>query len=257
MNRLARGVLPPLATFLVLLAVWETVVRVWEIERFVLPSPSRIWQAANAKSDLLLKATWITASEAVFGFAASLVVGACVACVFSQSRVIRSSLFPYAIFLQTVPIIAIAPLIVIWYGVGFGSVVLVSFILSVFPIISNMTAGMLAVDPGLMELFRLNKASRSQVLWKLRVPNSMPYLIAGAKTSCGAAVIGAIIGEFFTGTVLGDVGLGNQIDAARQVLEIDLLFACVFASTVLGVAIFGTVSLIGDAVLRRWFESPS
>lgn len=257
MNRFARALLPPLATFLLLLVVWETVVRVWEIERFVLPSPSRIWQVANAKSDMLLKATWITASEAVCGFAASLLIGSLVACVFSQSKAIRSSLFPYAIFLQTVPIIAIAPLIVIWYGVGFGSVVLVSFILSVFPVISNMTAGLLAVDPGLMELFRLNRATRWQVLCKLRIPNSMPYLIAGAKTASGAAVIGAIIGEFFTGAVLGDAGLGYQIDAARDVLAIDLLFACVFASTGLGVAIFGTISLIGDAILRRWFDSPS
>ncbi len=256
MKRFLHTVLPPLATFILVLAAWETVVRVKNIEPFVLPAPTQILEAAQARSGDLVQATLVTAGEAICGFTASLVVGSVVACIFSQSTAIRSSLFPYAIFLQTVPIIAIAPLIVIWYGVGFGSVVIVSFILSVFPVISNVTAGLLTIDPGLMELFRLNNATRWQLLWKLRIPNSVPHLITGAKTASGAAVIGAIIGEFFTGSILGAQGLGNQIDGARYVLAIDFIFACVFASTALGVTIFGTVSMIGNAVLNRWYDSP-
>lgn len=245
---------PPVGTFVALLVVWEIAVRATGIQRFVLPSPLQIAEAASKHRDALLEATWITATESLCGLAASVVAGAMIACVFSQSKPIRASLFPYAIFLQTVPIVAIAPLIVIWFQAGFHSVVLVSFIISVFPIISNMTAGLMAVDRGLIELFQLNHASRWQVLWKLRLPNSVPQLVTGIKTSSGAAVIGAIVGEFFAGQSLGDSGLGYHIQSAVPLLQTDLLFATVFASTFLGVTIFGSVSLVGAWILARRFD---
>ncbi|MDA1013440.1 MAG: ABC transporter permease [Planctomycetota bacterium] len=245
---------PPVGTFLALLVVWEAVVRVTGIQRFVLPSPLQILEAAWKQRAALVDATCITAMEALSALTASVIVGSAVACVFSQSKPVRASLFPYAIFLQTVPIVAIAPLIVIWFNAGFHSVVLVSFIISVFPIISNMTAGLMAVDQGLIDLFQLNRASRWQVLWKLRLPNSVPHLVTGVKTSSGAAVIGAIVGEFFAGQSLGDSGLGYHIQSAVPLLQTDLLFATVFASTFLGVTIFGSVSLIGSWILARRFD---
>ena len=166
---------------------------------------------------------------------------------------IRSSCYPYAIFLQTVPIVAVAPIIVVWFGAGFHSVVLVSFMISLFPIITNVTSGMLAVDPDLLDLFRLYRASRGQVLWKLRLPHSVPFLVAGARTSSGMAVVGAIVGEFFAGNLAERHGLGYMILQGTQ-FSTARLFAAVIASTVLGITIFGASTLIGSTVLSRWSD---
>ncbi len=154
----------------------------------------------------------MTAAAALLGLAASLVVGMLVAVAFSQSAIVRRSVYPYAIFLQTVPSVALAPLVIVWFGLGFRSVVIVAFIISLFPIITNATTGLLDLDHNLLELFTMASASRSQVLLKLRLPNSIPYLIAGAKISCGLSVIGApIVGEFMAGIGDGSFGLGYLI----------------------------------------------
>jgi NitT/TauT family transport system permease protein len=183
-------------------------------------------------------------------------VGTLIGLVFSQSPVIRSSGYPYAIFLQTVPIIAIAPLIVVWFGRGFASVVLVGFIISVFPIITNATAGLTAVDPDLLDFFRLHNASRWQLLWKLRLPNAVPHIITGAKTASGVAVIGAIVGEFFAGMPGQRFGLGYLIRQKSDMLKTDELFAAVVAATLLGVVIFTAVSVVGATILSRWYDQP-
>ena len=171
--------------------------------------------------------------------------------VFSQSVIVRRSFYPYAILLQTVPSVALAPLVILWFGHGFVSVVVVAFIISLFPIITGSTAGLLAVDRNLLELFAMGNASRLQVLWKLRLPNSIPYLITAAKISCGLSVIGAIVGEFSAG--FGDhFGLGYLITQTSATLATDYLFAAVLAAMLLGVLIFGGVSLLGEWVLRLW-----
>jgi NitT/TauT family transport system permease protein len=151
-----------------------------------------------------------------------------------------------------VPIIAVAPLIVIWLDYGFRSVVMVAFIISLFPIITNATAGLTAIDRNLFELFELSGASRWQLLWKLRFPSSVPHLIVGAKTSAGLAVVGAIVGEIFAGAAMEHDGLGNLINQANNKLNIDFMFAAVFTSTCLGIVIFATLSLAGAWVMARW-----
>ena len=207
-------------------------------------------------SALLSRAVVYTGSAALCGFGSSLVIGTLIAFVFAQSRMIRSSGYPYFIFLQTVPIVAIAPLIVRWCGNGFQSVVLVAFILSLFPILSNGTQGLLEIDPDLLDLFRLNNASRLQMLFKLRFPNAVPGILAGARTSSGLAVVGAIVGEFFVGYGSKRFGLGYLINTTNDQLQIDRLFAAVLTSTLFGIAIFSLVNLISVTILRRWYDGP-
>jgi NitT/TauT family transport system permease protein len=249
-----RNAIPPVLFFLLVLTVWQAAVLWFELPVYLLPSPWRVVSDASSELSTIADATRRTAARAISGFVASLLVGTLVGFVFSQSAIIRSSCYPYAIFLQTVPIVAIAPLIITWFGYGLHSVVIVAFIISLFPIITNATAGMLAVDPLMLDLFRMYDANRWQVLIKLRLPNSIPYLVAGAKTSSGLAVVGAIVGEFFVGADVDRFGLGFLIQQKLGQLRTAELFAAVIASTVLGVAIFAAVSLTGSKVLARWYN---
>jgi NitT/TauT family transport system permease protein len=254
-DRALRSILPPLAVFLCFAALWQAAVTLFDIKPFLLPSPLMVFQAMVGNATSLLSAAFLTASAALSGFFLSLLVGLVIAFAFSQSRFIQRGCYPYAIFLQTVPIVAIAPLIIIWFGSGFRSVVLVSFIVSLFPIIANGTTGLVSVSRSLVELFDINNATRWQVLWKLRLPNAVPYLVTGAKTSSGLSVIGAIVGEFFAGYGMEKYGLGYLIYLTQGQLKTDYLFAAVIACTVLGLLIFGTSSLAGRLILSRWHES--
>ncbi len=245
---------PPVVFFVLVLAAWQAAVTWFDLPIYLLPSPWRVASAAKSEGHAIFQATMMTAAAAISGFVASLLLGTLIGFVFSQSAAIRSSCYPYAIFLQTVPIVAIAPLIITWFDYGFHSVVLVALIISLFPVITNATAGMLAVDPSMLDLFRLYDASRWQVLFKLRLPNAVHYLVVAAKTSSGLAVVGAIVGEFFVGAGMDRFGLGFLIRQNLEQLRTAELFAAVIASTVLGVAIFAVVSLTGATVLTRWYN---
>jgi NitT/TauT family transport system permease protein len=255
-SQLFDKLLPPVILFLAVVTVWQAAVAFWRIKPILLPSPLLVAQALAQNSGKLAQAAGYTGAAAGLGFVASLVVGTLVAFTFSQSRWIRSSGYPYAIFLQTVPIVAIAPLIVHWFGYGFQSVVLTSFIISLFPIIANATAGLLAIDPDLLDYFRLNNASRWQVLWKLRLPSAVPALCTGAKTACGLSVVGAIVGEFFAGYVGKRFGLGYLILLTKDQSKMAEMFAAVLTSTLLGVAIFSAVSFLTATILHRWYDAP-
>jgi len=249
---LAR-VVPPTFVFLLVLGLWGGATFFGRFPRFLLPGPIDVLIAAQNNAWKLLGASVVTAAGALCGFVASVVCGTLVAIVFSQSGAIRRSFFPYAIFLQTVPIVAVAPLIVRWSGTGFRSVVIVSFIVSVFPVVTNATAGLTSIDPDLLDLFRLHGASRWQTLVKLRLPHAVPSIVTGAKTSSGLAVIGTIVGEFFVGYDAADrFGLGYLIQQSNDQLKTDLLFCAVLLSTLLGVIVFASVNLAGSTILGRW-----
>ena len=252
LKTLVVGVLPPLATFVVVIVVWDVVALWFRMPAYLLPRPGRVAAVAWEKGPELALATRVTAAGALAGLGLSTAGGCLVAFAFSQSSIIRRGLFPYAIFLQTIPIVAIAPLVIIWFGNGFASVVVVAFIISLFPIITSTTTGLLSVDPNLVDLFRVHGATRWQTLWRLRLPNAVPYLVTGVKTSCGLSVIGAIVGEFFAGYGGRAFGLGYLINQTKDQLKTDYLFAAIGASTLLGVALFATVSLVGDTILARW-----
>ena len=254
-REIAFLVLPPIALLLLVVLAWQLVVQFGQIESYLLPSPVAVGRAAWSKRAELCGALGLTAAGAFCGFAASLVVGILIAISFSFSRLIKAGCYPYAVFLQTVPIVAIAPLIVVWFDYGFQSVALIAFIISLFPIITNATTGLTNVDRDLVDLFELHNASRWQVLFKLRLPAAVPYLVTGARVSSGMAVIGAIVGEFFTGYGATRYGLGYVIMQATNLLKTDELFAAVIASTALGMAVFTIVNIVGATVLARWYHA--
>ncbi|MEX0727828.1 MAG: ABC transporter permease [Planctomycetaceae bacterium] len=248
---------PPILLFIIVVGVWFVVTHLHEIPKYLLPRPEQVFEAAWNQKGMLAGALWLTAQESLCGFGLSLVIGVVIAFAFSQSVFIRRSCYPYAIFLQTVPIVAIAPLIITWFGNGFKSILLVSIILSLFPIITNTTTGLISVDANLVNLFRLYNASRWQILLKLRFPHALPYLITGAKISSGLSVIGAIVGEFLVGYSQTEIGLGYLILQSSAQLKTAQLFAAVIASAVLGIAIFGTVNALGNRLIANWTDTPS
>jgi NitT/TauT family transport system permease protein len=179
-----------------------------------------------------------------------------VALVFAQSRWVRKMLYPYTLLLQTVPIIAIAPLILMWMGAGIAAVTFVAFIISLAPIIANTTQGLISVDENLVHLFLMHNASRGQLLFKLRLPNAVPDLFLGIRIASGIAVIGAITGELFAGSGrVGEGGLGYSILYASSQLQTDYLFALVLAATVLGFSFLFLVMFLEWYFLHRWHES--
>lgn len=251
-KRLLSRLIPPmLAAGLVFLAWWQ-LVRYFQVPAYLVPSPQSVAETCWNDRSRLLSSFLQTGFAASIGLLLSTVVGLCIGILFAQSSILRLALYPYAIFLQTVPIVAIAPLLVLWLGYGIQGVIAVAMVLSIFPIIANVTAGMTSIPSPLRELFQLYRASRWQHLWKLQLPYAVPNLVTGIKTSSGLAVIGAIVGEFFVGYGNQSVGLGYLIRSSSDILQTATLFAAVLLSTLLGVTLFATVSLLSEFVLRRW-----
>ncbi len=254
---LARQVVPPLVALGVLLALWEGVTRVFGIAVWLLPPPSAIALAGAHEALPLWNAMLTTGRAALIGFGLSAGVGVLTAILLGSSRLLERALYPYTLFLQTVPIVAIAPLLVLWFGPGTRAVAVSSFIVSLFPVITNTLTGLRSVEPALRDMFRLYGARRLATLWKLELPAAMPHLFTGLRIASGLSVIGAIVGEFVAGFSEGAAGLGILVLSAYRQLRTDLLFAAVLAASVLGLVLFGAVSLIGARLLRHWHPSAS
>jgi NitT/TauT family transport system permease protein len=239
-----------------LLALWSLLVWAFKVPKYMLPTPWAVARAVAERYDSLLNSVWITGEAAAGGLLASIVVGVLVALVFAQSRWIRRMFYPYTLLLQTVPILAIAPLILMWMGPGILSVMCVAFIICLAPIIANTTQGLISVDKNLLHLFLMHNASPAEVMWKLRLPNSVPSLFTGIRIASGISVIGAITGELFAGSSqVGVGGLGYSILYASSQLETDYLFALVFAATMLGFAFFFIIMFLEWYFLHNWHES--
>lgn len=249
--RSVADVLVPLLVLALLLAAWQGAVWWWRISPVLLPGPGAVLTAGWKIRVSLLEAAWRTALAALTGLSLSIVLGTLTAFAFSQSAVVRRAFYPYAVLLQTVPIIAIAPIVIVSLGRGFSSVAVVSAILGLFPIITSTTTGLLQVDGMLLDLFRLYRASRWQTLLKLRVPAALPYLISGIRIASGSSIVGAIVGEFFVGD--GTPGLGSMIQRKSASLVLSELYATVGVATLLGTVVFGFITVLGEAVLRRRF----
>ena len=249
--RSMADVLVPLLVLALLLAAWQGAVWWWRISPVLLPGPGAVLTAGWKIRVSLLEAAWRTALAALTGLSLSIVLGTLTAFAFSQSAVVRRAFYPYAVLLQTVPIIAIAPIVIVSLGRGFSSVAVVSAILGLFPIITSTTTGLLQVDGMLLDLFRLYRASRWQTLLKLRVPAALPYLISGIRIASGSSIVGAIVGEFFVGD--GTPGLGSMIQRKSASLVLSELYATVGVATLLGTVVFGFITVLGEAVLRRRF----
>ena len=247
----ANQIAAPIVVLLIILGIWQAVVVLAGIPELILPSPWSIIRAASKIMPELLAATLRTTAAAMLGLVASCILGIATAFLFSSSAILRRALYPYTVLLQTVPIIAIAPIVIVSFGRGFASISLIACVISLFPIITNATTGLLQTDRNLIELFQLHRASWLQTLLKLRLPASLPYVMTGIRIAGGAAIVGAIVGEFFVGS--GQPGLGALIQRKTASLNLPELYATVAASTILGTAVFMGISLAGEAVIQRWF----
>jgi NitT/TauT family transport system permease protein len=239
-----------------LLGLWQVLVSLNHLPPYILPGPLAVAHALGERFPSLLSSLLITTEEAAGGLAASIVAGVAAAMVFAQWRWLRQLLYPYTILLQTVPIVAIAPLIINWAGAGILSVTIVTFIICLAPIIANTTQGLIGVDENLIHLFLMYKATPAQILFRLRLPNALPNLFTGIRIAAGISVIGGITGELFAGsTRVGEGGLGYAIIYANNQMETSYLFALVLAATVLGFSFFFIVMFLEWLALHNWHES--
>jgi NitT/TauT family transport system permease protein len=245
-----KKVLPALIPFVVVNLMIEFLVREGVVRSYLLPTPSAVFIAIIDNHRELLAALGKTSTGAVIGFVMSAIIGIAIAVFLSSSRAIQRAFYPYAVFFQTVPIVAIAPLLVIWFGYGLRTVIASAFVVSIFPVIANTLTGILSTDPALRDLFKLYGASTAVTLFKLRFPAALPQILTGLRVSGGLAVIGAIVGEF-----IGGQGLGSVVDIARTQQRTDKVFAAVLLASILGLGLFGFINLISSLTLRRWHAS--
>jgi NitT/TauT family transport system permease protein len=245
----------PVAVAIVALAAWQALVVAWDVPAYLVPSPLRVAQTLVADRALLLESLGVTVGIALAALAAATLVGTAIALLFVQSRWIEASFFPYAILLQVTPIVAIAPLIIIWVRDTRTALILCATVVAIFPIISNTTLGLRSVDPGLVNLFRLNRATRWQTLTRLRIPSALPYFFGGLRIAGGLSLIGAVVAEFVAGTGGQGAGLAYQILLAGIQLNIPRLFAALVLIALAGVAFFAATVWVARLALSRWHES--
>jgi len=251
----ALRIAAPALLALIIVALWQLLTDFYSVPTYLVPSPTVVAKTLVDDRELLLRSLSVTLGVALTALLVATVLGTLAALVFVQSRWIEMSLFPYAVMLQVTPIVAIAPLIIIWVKDAWIALVICAVVVAIFPIISNTTLGLRSADPGLVDLFRLHRASRWQTLTRLRIPGALPYFFGGLRIASGLSLIGAVVAEFVAGTGGSGAGLAYQILLAGFQLNIPRLFAALVLVTAAGVALFGLTIVISRLALRRWHES--
>jgi NitT/TauT family transport system permease protein len=255
LNNPAARVAAPLLLGVLILVSWQVVCKVLKVPVYLVPMPTDIFDTLVQDWTLLSSSLMVTLKITFLAFGLSVVLGVAAAFLFVQSRILEVSLFPYAIILQVTPIVAIAPLIIIWVKSPLPAMVICATMVAVFPIISNTILGLRSVNPGLVNLFKLNHATRWQMLRRLRVPSALPYFFGGLRISSGLALIGAVVAEFVAGTGGTSSGLAYQILQAGFQLNIPRLFAALFLITVTGILLFVMMAMLSKWALGGWHES--
>ena len=256
MNERALRIFAPAGVLAIGVVLWDLVVRINEIPPYILPSPGLVLTTLFTDWPILWSSLLATLGTTIEGLVLAVVGGIGLAIAFNQSRVIERSFYPYAVILQVTPVVAIAPLILIWVGFEHidRALALIAALVAFFPILSNTTLGLKSADFNLVDLMRLYGATRWQILWRLRLPASLPYLLSAMKIAGGLALIGAVVAEFVAGSGTA-TGLAWRIVEAGNRLEIATMFAALALLAVLGIAIFAAFSLLEWALLHRWHES--
>ncbi len=245
----AHRLLYPLIGFAVIIVLWQGYVDVAHVSKIVLPSPMDILHASWQRSDLLVRETVPTMLESLYGFALAIVIGIPLAVCVVSSRVLNLTMYPILIATQSVPKVAVAPIILVWFGLGMQSKLAIAFLVAFFPIVVDTATGLQATPPGLLELARSLRASRWQTFWKVQFPAAMPFIFSGAKVAVTLAVIGAVIGEF-----VGSInGLGNLLLSANSQLDGPLAWAALVWLSALGIALFLGV-VLAERLLMPWAE---
>ncbi|NET38314.1 MAG: ABC transporter permease [Cyanothece sp. SIO1E1] len=249
-------ILAPFGVAILALLFWDICVRFFQLPPYLLPGPLLVFQTLTREWGDLFPALITTLQITVLALGAAAISGVLLSILFAQNKWIERSFFPYAVILQTTPIVAIAPLIIIWLRHNtFAALVLCAWIVALFPIISNTTLGLNSADHTLLNLFQLYRASRWQTLIYLRLPSAMPYFLGGLRISGGLALIGAVVAEFVAGTGGTRAGIAYQILISSYNLEIPRMFAALLMTTTLGVLIFVVLTLLSSFLLRHWHES--
>src|SRR6185312_15796059 len=243
----AHRLLYPLIGFAVIIVLWQGYVDVAHVSKIVLPSPMDILHASWQRSDLLVRETVPTMLESLYGFALAIVIGIPLAVCVVSSRVLNLTMYPILIATQSVPKVAVAPIILVWFGLGMQSKLAIAFLVAFFPIVVDTATGLQATPPGLLELARSLRASRWQTFWKVQFPAALPFIFSGAKVAVTLAVIGAVIGEFVGSTN----GLGNLLLSANSQLDGPLAWAALVWLSVLGMLLFLAVAL-AERILMPW-----
>lgn len=241
----AARILPPLALLAVILAAWEAAVRAFGIPFYILPAPTRIAGELVTDHALLFAEAAVTLGEVLLGFAIAFVVGVVLALLIFSSRTVERAVYPLVIASQTVPVFAIAPLLVVWFGYGMLSKVVMAALIVFFPIVVNTVDGLRAADPDMVNLLKILGARPGQIVRRVRVPAALPFVFSGTRIAIATSVIGAVIGEWVGSTR----GLGYLMIHANAQLHIDLVFAVIVYLSVMATALFWTVSLVEWAAL--------
>jgi len=254
LERIARIVAPLLIGCLAL-GSWEAIVAIYAIPHYILPGPSLVLSSLISDWGTLFPSLLVTLQITFMALGVATIGGVALAILFTTSKWIELSFFPFAVILQVTPIISIAPLILIYVDNVYMALLICAWIVAFFPILSNTTLGLNSADHNLVDLFQLYGASRWQTLWHLRLPSAMPYFLGGLKIAGGLSLIGAIVAEFAAGTAGAGSGLAYRILEAGYRLNIPRMFAAVILISVTGIIIFTGFSLLSHLVLRRWHES--
>jgi len=245
----------PLVVGVFLLSVWQGLVTGFELPPYLVPSPWLMLKTLITDGAVLALALWVTLKITLLAFVTATVAGVLISFLFVQSRAIETALFPYAVLLQVTPIVAVAPLIIIWVKDPVASMVICASLVALFPIISNTTLGLRSIDPDLQSYFRLNHATRWQSLWRLRIPSALPYFFGGLRISSGLSLIGAVVAEFVAGTGGTGAGLAYQILQAGFQLNIPRMFAALLLISLTGVSLFVLMAWLSKLALGSWHPS--
>jgi NitT/TauT family transport system permease protein len=243
----------PIAIFAGLTGFWEWAVAHWQVPPFILPSPGAILTVFETDGASLLGSAWTTLGTTLAAFVLAVISGMALAALFASSRLAEAALSPYAVILQVTPVVAIAPLIIVWVGLdnAWLAVLILAWIVAFFPVLASATAGLKAVDPNLRDLFRLYRAGFGQTFLRLMIPSSLPYLLAGIKTAGGLALVGAVVAEFAAASGNTD-GLAWRILEAGNRLQIAKMFAALLLLALMGIALYAILSLVEWLLLHRW-----
>ena len=258
--RRGRRGIPPMAawpswtlfclSFTLLLLLWQAAITLFDIPEYTLPSPWAVAVGIEENFGLLVENSRVTILEILVGFALAVALGFPIAAALAFSRVLDRLLYPILVAGQNVPKVAIAPIMVLWFGFGFKSNVAVATSIAIFPVIINTALGLKSIDPDMVRLGRVMGASSVRLLWKIRVPNAMPFVFAGLKLAMTFAVIGAIVGEFISGSS----GLGYLIQVATGQLRTVLAFSSITVLSLIGIALYFAVEAV-ERVTIRWHSS--
>lgn len=242
---------PPVLTFIVVLVLWQGITTGFHVPVYIFPSPAAVWQQATLHRQALLGATAATVEESVLGLLLGALVGFLGGTLFTYSGFARRSLYPYAIALQTTPILAIAPLIIMWVGSGVPARVIIAAIIGMFPVLVNTALGMMSVTPAARDLMHIYQVSRLKEFLYLRVPTTLPYTLSALKVSATLSIIGALVAEFVT----GNAGLGFIIIESSYQMETAYLFSAIIAAALTGLVFFLAVEILSYLLLHRWHDS--